>query len=66
MASNDQVNIKIDEVKTIVSNINKKKDQIMSIYNNTIVPVLSSSAEYLRVAGLNYDEIRAAFKDLFE
>ena len=28
MASNDQINIKVDEVKKIASNINDKKDKM--------------------------------------
>ena len=66
MASNDQINIKVDEVKKIASNINDKKDKMISVYNNTVVPVLTASSQHLKVAGLNYDEIRAAFKDLFD
>lgn len=66
MASNDEISIKVEEVKKIASNINTKKDKMISAYNNTVVPVLSASSEHLKVAGLNYDDIRAAFKDLFD
>lgn len=66
MSSSDQVSIKIDEVKKIASTIKENKDKIISEYNNVIVPVLTSSSEYLKVSGLNYDNVRSAFKDLFD
>lgn len=57
--------IKIENLKEISTSLKNDADKITDLYNNTIKTALESCQNDLKVSGLNYDDIQAAFGKVF-
>ena len=62
---NDKRIVRIEELKMAASDINRKKDMIMTIYETNIKKNLYKSETYMEELGYDYSELETLFKKLF-
>ena len=58
--------ISTEGLKEIANNINAKRDEISTLYKNSITNVLTESKEAISVSGVNYDDFMNKFGKTFE
>ena len=63
---NQNIFVDTDAIRVVAKNIDDKRQEIDTIYKNRMIPVLQQCAEYLKVSGLNYDDVSSSFNKVFE
>ena len=58
--------VNTDELKEVAININTKREEISSLYKNSITKILTESKDAIAVSGVNYDEFITKFGKTFE
>lgn len=53
-------------LQSVAKNINTKRDEISSLYKNSITKILNESKEAISVSGINFDDFLSKFGKTFE
>ena len=59
------IKINTSEVRAIADRLDSKKEQIMNVYKNKLIPLIESSEDCLKVSSLSYDEVINSFNSVF-
>ena len=53
-------------LQEIATNINTKRDEISSLYKNSITKIINESKDAISISGLNFDDFVQKFGNTFE
>ena len=59
------IKINTSEVRAIADRLDSKKEQILNVYKNRLIPLIQSSEDCLKVSNLSYDEVIDSFNSVF-
>lgn len=57
--------VSIDSLKEAATKLEKQRSNIMNTYKKKVVPVLDSSKECLKVSGVDTEETKASFNNVY-
>lgn len=63
---NQENYVSTEGLKEIANNINTKRDEIATLYKNSITKVLTESKDAISISGINFDEFLSKFGKTFE
>ena len=58
--------VSTDGLRDIATSINAKREEISTLYKNTITNILTESREAIAISGINYDEFLSKFGKTFD
>jgi hypothetical protein len=58
--------INTSNLQDVAKNINTKRDEILSLYKNSITKILNESKDAISISGINFDDFLSKFGKTFE
>ena len=57
--------VSVEDLRQVANNLLSEKDKISDIYNKKIVSILDNSKDAISASGVNFDEFRTTFSNVF-
>ena len=57
--------VSVEDLRQVANNLLSEKYKISDIYNKKIVSILDNSKDAITASGVNFDEFRATFSNVF-
>ena len=62
---NDKIVVNTEGIREVALNIDKKRQEIINIFNQDINNILNLSENCFKVSGLNYSDVKSSFNSVF-
>ncbi len=57
--------VSTEELRQVAEDLRNKKEEILNIYNTKIISILEESKEAISASGLNFDDFKSTFSQVF-